>query len=412
MLYLTNEFPGTAGRIKGHPDDFRVTEIPLYLPSGEGDHVYLYIEKSGLGSLEAADRIARALGRPRQAVGVAGLKDAQAVTQQWMSVERADPDLAARLNLPGIKILEVSRHRNKLKIGHLVGNRFEVRVRGCRPHARETAERVLAVLAKRGVPNWFDRQRFGSRGDNHILGRAIVMGQAKEFCDQFLGRPTEKFDSPRLAAARCAYDEGEYDMAKQFFTGCADHLRVLWRLAKTRSPSRALQALPKQLTRLFVGAFQSDLFNAVLERRLDSLDRVEAGDLAYIHPRIAADGHVEHGEGPAAGAVFRVERPEDEQPRADRFEISPTGPILGHRMTTPEGRPGEIEQAVMAEKTITANDFDRVKALRLRGERRPLRIPLTQVEVEPVEDDIRVRFVLPSGGYATVVLREIMKADV
>jgi len=413
MRYITEELPGTGGRIKVHPDDFRVTEMPLYEPSGEGDHVYLYVEKQGIGSLEAAERIAGALGRPRRVVGIAGLKDAQAVTRQWMSVERADPDLAARLHLPNITVLAVSRHRNKLKIGHLAGNRFEVRIRGCRPGSRELAERILRVLAERGVPNWFDRQRFGRRGDNHILGRTLVLGQYDEFCRHFLGRPTDD-DPPRIANARRHFDAGRLAEARKLFTGCTDHLKVLSALMHTKSPQRAAHALPKQLARLLVGAFQSEIFNAVLERRLGGIDRVEAGDLAYIHPRLAAAGTAAHerGEGPPGGAVFLVDRPEDEAPRAARFEISPSGPIVGHRVTLASGRPGEIERAVLAEKGIAPADFERVKAMRLRGDRRPLRVPIAETDVSPVGDDIVVRFALPSGAYATVVFAEIMKSDI
>ncbi|MCX5673514.1 MAG: tRNA pseudouridine(13) synthase TruD [Planctomycetota bacterium] len=430
MRYLTEDLPGTGGRIKVHPADFAVTEIPLYQPCGQGDHVYLYVEKQGLGSLEAADRIGRALGRPRAAVGIAGLKDAQAVTRQWMSLERVDADKAAKLHLPNIKILTVTRHRNKLKIGHLAGNRFEVRIRGCRPGARPLAERVLAVLAARGVPNRFDYQRFGRRGDNHLLGRALVLGQHEEFCNQFLGRPSPRNDSPRLIHARQLYDAGSWHEAAGLFSGSPDHQRVLATLVRTRDPVRAAAALPKQLARLLVGALQSDIFNAILERRLDSLDRVEAGDLAYIHPKLPSsaaapppalapgeytgggrDGNAPAQHAPRGGAVFRVERPEDEQPRAARFEISPSGPIVAHKVTLATGRPGEIERAVMAEKGIAPEDFQRVKALRLRGDRRPLRIPLADVAVEPAGDDILVRFTLPSGAYATVVLGEITKSE-
>jgi tRNA pseudouridine13 synthase len=315
-------------------------------------------------------------------------------------------------------------------VGHLAGNRFEVRVRGCKPHARKLAERTLEVLARRGVPNWFDYQRFGRRADNHVLGRALVLGRHKEFCDEFLGRPSNS-DSPRLAAARSAYDAGNLAEAKKLFTGCPDQLRVLFALAKTRSPVKAAGALPKQLTRLLVGAFQSDIFNAVLERRVETIDRVEMGDLAYIHPPQAAGPNVAaaHGQEPSAveapdpllaakpepkpgphpGAVFLVEFPEVEAARAARFEISPTGPIVGHRVTLASGRPGELERDVLAEKGIAPADFERVKALRLRGDRRPLRVPLSNVAVEPVGDDIVVRFTLPPGAYATIVMGEIMK---
>jgi len=406
MHYLTEDLPGTGGRIKVRPTDFCVAEIPLYEPSGTGDHVYLYVEKEGIGSLEAAARIARAFGLPRRIVGLAGLKDAHAVTRQWMSLERIDADKAARLDLPNLRVLDVSRHRNKLKIGHLAGNAFEVRIRGCGPHAKEKAERILAVLKQRGMANGFDRQRFGRRSDNHLLGRAIVLGQAKPFCDRFLGQPSPA-DSPRFVRARKCYDAGNLQGARKHFGGRSDHLRVLTTLIRTGDPQRAMRALPKQLARLLVSAFQSSLFNAVLERRLGGIDRVEAGDLAYIHPRRGR-----------RGAVFLVEHPEDEASRAARLEISPSGPIVGHRVVLAAGRPGEIERRVLEDADVTPAHFERVKGLRLRGDRRPLRVPLTDVHVRSIGpdaegpaqgEDLLVRFTLPPGAYATILIDEITK---
>jgi len=403
MRYVTEELPGTGGRLKVEASDFRVTEIPLYPPSGQGHHIWLHVEKEGIGSLEAADRIARALGQPGYRVGLAGLKDAHAVTRQWMSLDGVDAEKASRLHLENVKILSVSRHRNKLKIGHLAGNRFEVRIRGCAPAstpggatgAKERAERILKALEARGVANWFDRQRFGTRGDNHLLGRSLVLGEAKAFCDRFLGGPGAN-DSPRLAEARRLYDAGRLAEAEKRFAGCPDQLRVLRVLARTGDPGRAMRALAKRLARLLVGATQADLFNRVLERRFGSIDTVEAGDLAYLHH---------------CGAVFLVDRPEVEAPRAARLEISPSGPIVGHRVTLAQGRPGEIERTVLAESGIGPEDFERVKALRLRGGRRPLRVPLTKVAVEEAETDLVVRFTLPPGAYATIVMAEITKTE-
>ena len=395
MRYVTEEWPGTGGRIKERTEDFRVTEIPLYPPSGEGDHVWMYVEKEGIGSLEAADRIARALGRPGHRVGLAGLKDAQAVTRQWMSLDGVDAEKVSRLHLENVKILSVSRHRNKLKIGHLAGNRFEVWIRGCAAGAKERAERILKALEACGTANGFDRQRFGTRGDNHLLGRSLVLGEAKAFCDRFLGRPAAN-DSRRLAEARRLYDAGHLAEAEKRFVGCQDQLQVLRVLARTRDPGRAMRALEKRLARLLVAATQADLFNRVLERRFDTRGEVEAGDLAYVHK---------------SGAVFLVERVEAEAPRASRLEISPSGPIVGHRVTLAQGRPGEIERAVLAESGLGPEKFERVKALRLRGGRRPLRMPLADIEVEGIEQDLIVRFTLPPGVYATIILAEITKTE-
>ncbi|HUX01513.1 MAG: tRNA pseudouridine(13) synthase TruD [Phycisphaerae bacterium] len=394
VAYVTADLPGTGGRIKERPEDFVVTELPLYEPSGRGEHVYLLVEKRGVGSLEAADRIARTFGLPRRWVGLAGLKDAQSVSRQWMSLQGIDPEKAAHLEWPDLRVLRVGRHRNKLKIGHLAGNRFEVRLRGCAAGAEELARAILARLSSAGVPNWFDEQRFGRRSDNHLLGRALVLGDARGFCDRFLGGPSPA-DSPRLQEARRRYDTADLAGAKKKFGGEREHLKVLSTLLRTKKPSRAARAVSKQLARLFVSACQSALFNDVLARRLEDLAHVEAGDLAYLH---------------AKGAVFLVQNVEQEQPRADRFELSPSGPIVGHRVRLAEGRPGEIERAVLAASGIGPEDFTRVKALRLRGGRRPLRIPLADVRLEPDGEDLLLAFTLPPGAYATVVLAEITKS--
>ncbi len=393
MRFLTADLPGTGGTIKAQPSDFRVTEVPLYLPAGEGDHTYVYVEKTGLGSIEAADRIARALGRPGRQVGLAGLKDARAVTRQWMSLERADPERVRRLDLPGIRILEVARHRNKLKIGHLAGNRFEVRLRGPGPGTLDKARAVLDVLGRRGLPNGFDVQRFGQRGDNHLLGRDLVLGRYPDFCDRFLGGPTEA-DSARFARARRAYDAGDLADARKGFAGSPEHVRVLQTLMRRGDPKRAARAVSKRLTRLLVSACQSALFNDVLDRRLETFDEVMPGDLAYLHGR---------------GAVFLVEDAEVEAPRAARFEISPTGPLVGHRVRLAEERPGEIERKVLDAKDLAPKDFERVKALRLRGERRPLRVPLVDAVVSDAGEDLLLAFTLPPGAYATLVLAEVTK---
>ena len=392
--YVTADLPGTGGRIKERPEDFVVTELPLYAPSGRGEHVYLLVEKRGVGSFEAADRIARAFGLPRRWVGLAGLKDAQSVSRQWMSLQGIDPEKASALAWPDLRVLQVARHRNKLKIGHLAGNRFEVRLRRCVADAESRARAILERLSARGVPNGFDEQRFGRRSDNHLLGRALVLGDARAFCDRFLGGPSPA-DSPRLQKARRCYDAGDLAGARRHFGGQREHLKVLSTLLRTSDPQRAARALGKQLARLFVSAYQSALFNDVLARRLPHLAHLEIGDLAYLH---------------AQGAVFLVQDPDAEQPRADRFELSPSGPIVGHRVRLAEGRPGEIEREVLTEHGIQPEDFQRIKALRLRGGRRPLRVPLSDVAVTAEGEDLLLAFTLPPGAYATIVLAEITKS--
>ena len=128
--YLTAELPGIGGKIKQRLEDFQVEELPLYPADGVGTHCYLCVEKRGYSTMAAADVLARATGRRGFDIGYAGLKDKQAVTRQWFSIEHLDTPAAKALVLPeGMKVVAITRHRNKIKRGHLAGNKFILKVR-------------------------------------------------------------------------------------------------------------------------------------------------------------------------------------------------------------------------------------------------------------------------------------------
>ena len=159
--------PTAAGRLRQIPDDFCVTEIPLVEPEGEGEHVWLWIRKSTENTQWVAEQLARfAAVHPRQ-VSYAGLKDRQAVTEQWFSVQlpgRDAPDWE-NLNSDTLTVLRHARHSRKLRRGALKGNCFRLRVRDL--EADDTAlEKRLAVIGKEGVPNYFGEQRFGRDAGN------------------------------------------------------------------------------------------------------------------------------------------------------------------------------------------------------------------------------------------------------
>ncbi len=171
---LTATLPGSGGRVRDTPDDFSVEELPLYLPEGSGSHAYAWVEKRGLTTRDLVLVLVRQ-GLKESEVGVAGLKDKHAVTRQWLSVpNRHAAALEALREVEGVELLETSRHRNKLGIGHLRGNRFTLRVRG---GDAAGAAAVLAVLAAQGVPNYFGPQRFGSFGTNAVDGLKLVRGE-------------------------------------------------------------------------------------------------------------------------------------------------------------------------------------------------------------------------------------------
>lgn len=174
---VTDDLPGIGGRLRDQPEDFVVREIPAYLPEGRGSHLYLHVRKRGRTTRDLVVAL-REAGVPDARVGVAGLKDKHAVTEQWLSLPWASRDAAAALEaLPGVEILETSRHRNKLGVGHLHGNRFEIVLRDVPQDALEAGRAKLDRLAVVGVPNYFGPQRFGRFGRNAVDGLRLLAGE-------------------------------------------------------------------------------------------------------------------------------------------------------------------------------------------------------------------------------------------
>jgi tRNA pseudouridine13 synthase len=227
LPFLAADVAPIPGRVKERPEDFVVEEIPAYAPSGAGEHVLFEIEKRGITTPAALERLARALGRPRAEFGYAGLKDARALTRQWLSTRGVTPEAVCALELEGLRVLSAERHGNKLRVGHLRGNRFRLRLRGVGSERERDVDAVLARLDERGLPNAFGPQRFGKDGQSWRLGRELVSGGAR-------------------------------------------------RERKRRG---------KALLRFYVSAWQAWLFNRVLAARWESFDRLLPGDLAWLHDR-------------------------------------------------------------------------------------------------------------------------------
>lgn len=335
--FLTGTIPGIGGCIRTVPEDFHVEERPLYLPCGEGEHLYVTITKRGLSTPDLVRRLSSSLGVKAQAIGVAGLKDARAVTTQMVSLQGVTSDHVSRLRsddtLLNLRVL--GRHRNRLRTGHHAGNRFCLVIRHVASHAAESVPAVLEQLSTRGVPNYFGPQRQGKRGDNYEVGAALLHD----------ARRREKMNRAQR----------------------------IW----------------------YLNAYQSFLFNRMLARRIHHIDRVFIGDWAMKSEN---------------GACFQVEDAEIEQPRADRFEISPTGILFGSRVSWADGEPGHIEEAVIAEAGTTKEVLiSAAKACGFRGERRAFRVPLTELDWSLNDDALTLSFSLPPGAYATSVLRELMK---
>jgi tRNA pseudouridine13 synthase len=393
--YLTAEVPGTGGTIKGTPEDFLVEEIPAYEPIGAGEHCYALIEKRGIATLEALRRLSRALGVQERDLGYAGMKDAIGVTRQSVSIPRVLPETVLSLQIPGITVVSAKLHGNKLRLGHLKGNRFRIRVRGSAPGALSYAEEAIGMLSLKGVPNRFGSQRFGVQGNSHRIGAAMLRGDLKAAVETLIGDPKAVTDE-RWRQAIEAFRLGGLAESLALFPGQFRVEReIIARLLKhPEAFDKAFHTVQPRLKRLYLSAFQSFLFDQVLELRMANLAEVATGDIAFKHEN---------------GACFLVQDGAAEAPRVASFEISATGPMFGCTMMEPAGAQGELERGVLVAQGLTPESFNLAGALRMEGERRPLRVPLQGASVKEEGGDLVVSFSLPRGSYATSVMSEIMK---
>ncbi|MEW5725921.1 MAG: tRNA pseudouridine(13) synthase TruD [Thermodesulfobacteriota bacterium] len=181
LPYITANLTGVGGRIKDEPGHFVVEEIPLYEPCGQGDHVYLRLAREGLTTRDLVLSLADLFGLKETDVGCAGQKDKQARTVQTFSLYLPRTDAAEAAQRAGaelpVEVVSVSRHTNKLKTGHLLGNRFTIVLADPAPGAIETAKTIAKTLAEKGLPNYFGEQRFGREGDNAAKGLEALEGR-------------------------------------------------------------------------------------------------------------------------------------------------------------------------------------------------------------------------------------------
>ncbi|MFC1707249.1 tRNA pseudouridine(13) synthase TruD [Planctomycetota bacterium] len=399
--FITEGLPPLRGSFREEVHDFEVEELPAYKPCGAGTHTYLWIEKRGVSTREAARRIARALSRPARDVGYAGLKDARAVARQYLSLEHVGEVAPERIADGAIRLLEQGRHRNKLKPGHLKGNRFRIRLRRAGAQAEQAARTALSRLEERGVPNRFGRQRFGGpRGTTAPLGFLLLKGQPEEFLRTLLGKPLVH-ESPRVQKARTLYEQGALEDALGAFPPSFEAERSCLRaLLRQATAEQAARAAPRALRRLYVSAAQSQVFNDLLAERIELglLSQVEEGDVCMLH---------------TSGGSFVVEEPEKEQRRLDSHELSPAGPLFGTRLLRARGRPAERESRAFLRHGVELERRSCSFPVPIpRGARRAYRIILSEPEARSDGEDLLLSFTLPKGAYATSVVTELLQQEV
>ncbi len=196
LPYITEGLEGIGGRIRARPEDFIVEEIPLYEPSGYGSHLYINITKRSQTTRDMQVRLAELFKLRPKNIGTAGLKDKHAVTTQTFSVLFESKDMGSDEAVERIeskldvKVNWAKFHGNKVRAGHLIGNRFNITITELRIPTGKAMERsrcIAEMIHQRGMPNYYGKQRTGSSGRNIHEGWEILMGR-KRLKDRWLGK--------------------------------------------------------------------------------------------------------------------------------------------------------------------------------------------------------------------------------
>ena len=436
--YYLSDADGTGGRLRARPDDFRVRELetvsPEPLSSGCGDYPHLLVRATlrEWDTNDFARRLSDALGISRERISWAGTKDKYAVTTQLFSLTGVAPD-----DLPDVADAEIEvlgRVGRALYFGDLAGNAFGIRVRDADPRTVGEITAALAIDGTNGgddaeageravaVPNYFGHQRFGSRRPvTHEVGLCLARGTWREAVLSYVGNPADAEPESTQNARTFVDDQAASDdpdwaeAAERMPGGLRFERSMLHRLAEADATPAdwraALEAVPTNLQRLFVNAAQSYVFNRIVSRRLRRglpLARPVEGDVVCF-----ADGDAPedlYRPDTDRTGVATARRVDVMARHCDRGRAFVTAPLVGTETELADGEPGEIERAVLDDLGLEPADFDLPGEFHSTGTRRAVLLR-TRVDVDrdTPEDTYDLSFSLPSGSYATVLLREYLK---
>jgi len=436
-VYATSSL-GIGGVIREFVDDFVVEEIlvdgskaevkgyskPKVLSSSTERKRYLLcvLVKRNWDTFLAVEAIAEQLGIRSGAIHFAGIKDAKALTAQYITIDGVSIDEVRKVDVKDVEIHPVGYLRHKLSSYYLLGNSFNITIRALsrsKSSIKKRIEKTIEELgAVGGIPNFFGHQRFGTvRPITHIIGKALVKGNFKKAVMLFLAKPSP-YEHPESRKAREQLRKTQdFKQALKNFPKQLHYERLMLKhlAEKPQDFVGAFRRLPIKLRELFPQAYQAYIFNKFLSKRIADgfpLNKAEIGDYVV---------HVQFSGLPLL-TMYKIVKVEtlsevNEAIKSGRMQLAL--PLIGFKQKPSEGKEGEIEKQILEEEGITPEDFKikNMPEISAKGELRTALTPLNNFQIKEISSDTthpsknmaKISFTLNRGSYATVLLREIMK---
>ena len=429
-VYVTRT-SGIGGAIRRQPEDFVVEEVlingakafatPLEFPSQLGRYLVCALVKRNRDTLLAVRAIAQELGINHERIGIAGIKDTKAVTAQHISLYGVRPKEISHLRLKNVNVYPLRYAEEKISTKLLFGNQFAAVIRSISLEKRNVKKLVNAtrseLSALGGAPNFFGHQRFGTvRPITHSVGRAILEGNLEKAVFIFLTR-SSKHEHPAAREAReRLIQTNDFHEALNGFPTYLKYERLMLKhlVSYKKDFLGALRELPLRLRKLFVQAFQSYLFNKFLSERIRQeikLNEACIGDFV-----VSLDEHClpqENGQTATVNLLSRVNKAIKERKACVAI------PLVGFKQALSSGVQGEIEQKILEEENVKPEDFQvsTMREVGVAGGLRAILAPIMDFVADTPRSDsenllrneVKLRFALRRGSYATIPLREFMK---
>lgn len=339
------------------PRDFVVQEVPLYEPSGEGEHLMVAVRKKSLSTNELIKILSSTLGVLSKEIGYGGLKDKNALTTQYITIPKSAFQKLQNFNHPLIKILSIHHHNNKIRIGHLKGNKFFIRLKKVQKSDMSKISEVLEKIKKYGIPNYFGYQRFGKFGDNYLEGKAIV-------------EKKKKIRDKKLAVFLISsYQSYLFNL----WLSQRIQLSKLMEEFKGKELERALQM--QSLPLISTPHQQSHPFKLL------------SGDLMHHYPY---------------GKLFSLQDQKSEEQRFVDKDIVPCGVLSGKKITLPSN------DALLYQENFLDSAISEI------GSHRFAWVFPEELEYRYIEEKahLELHFYLPKGSYATVLLETLANREI
>jgi tRNA pseudouridine13 synthase len=358
-LYATTA-EGVGGMLRQEPEDFVVKEVSGWDVEDSGKYLILELTKTNWDTHHIIRDLSRVLGISQKRIGFAGTKDKRAVTTQRISIFDLSEEAVNKIHMKDVQLTPIGKYRRGVELGDLRGNIFRITMRDIDLDTDELKKRMDGITseisAMGGVPNFFGIQRFGAiRPVTHLVGEALVRGSPEEAAMIYIAASfKEETEETRIARDEVRVSRDFAQGLKTFPSRLRYERAMMHYLVEHPTDYKgSFSMLTETMSRMFVHAFQSYIFNRIICARIKAgipLNLAIEGDIVCFKN---SDSLPDTSRTQRVNAV-NLDGMNNLIKRGRAFV---TAPLFGYDTEMASGIPGELEAAIIDELKLTPEDF-------------------------------------------------------